>query len=127
MTRDQAIAYIRSHPDQFKGVSEEEVLSKTQSSNDANYYNPTLFVPEQKRTVVKPNTPTRGATVGPSKPTTKAPQKASTTLASGPTPQGLPATNALIGKLRGPNALPWVLGFLVTGLGITMAVYKASK
>jgi hypothetical protein len=63
MTRDEAITYINSHPAQFKGASQEEVLSKTQSSNDANYYDPTMFVPEQKATVVKPNTATRGATV----------------------------------------------------------------
>lgn len=124
MTRDEAIAYINAHPSQFKGASQEEILSKTQSSNDPNYYNPTLYTPEQKRTVVKPNTPTRGATVS-------TPKASSTTVpksTAANTPQSsLPASNALIGKLKGPNALPWVLGFLTIGLGAGMALYKASR
>lgn len=123
MTRDEAIAYINAHPDQFKGASQEEILSKTQSSNDANYYNPTLYVPEQKRTVVKPNSATRGATVSSPKPVSTAVPKSP---AGTPAP-GLPATNALIGKLSGPSALPWVLGFLTVGLGAGMAIYKVTR
>lgn len=121
MTRDEAIAYIRSHPATFKGASEEEVLSKTQSSNDANYYNPTLFVPEQKATVVKPNTASRGATVV--KPATTSVPKASAPVSPAPSP----FTNSLTGKLKGSNAFPWILGFLTIGLGAGMAIYKANR
>jgi hypothetical protein len=122
MTRDEAIQYIRSHPAMFKGASEDEVLSKTQSSNDANYYNPTTFDSAQKATVVKPNTATRGATVSASRTTQTAPK-----ISPGGTTAGLPATNALVGKFKGANLLPWVLGFGVIGLGAGMAIYKVSR
>jgi len=127
MTRDEAIDYIRSHPDQFKGFSEDEVMSRVQSSDDPNYYNPTLFVPEQKKTIAKSSTPTRGATVGPSKPITQASKPTVIKPVAANGKSTLPVQSALIGKLKGVNAFPWILGLSVIGLGAGMAIYKATR
>ncbi len=113
MNRDEAIQYIRSHPAQFKGASEPEVLSKTQSANDPNYYNPTLFVPEQKATVSRP----KPNVVGPSKPGT-VPVKTSAT-----TPV---ATQGIFTKASLP-ALPTLLALALLGLGAGFAIYRISK
>jgi len=120
MTLEQATAYIRSHPAAFKGYSEEEILSKTQSSNDANYYDPTLFIPEQKKTVVKPNTASRGATVSYSntKPALKSSSSAEKILGGG-VKQGLFATS-----------LPSVPTLLLVGLfaiGVGATMYRVLK
>lgn len=122
MTRDQAIDYIKAHPAQFKGATIDEVLAKTQSSNDADYFNPTMYVPEQGKTVYKPNSPTRGATVSPPKPTTPAPKPAP--LPSMPiTPtdvrQGLFSSKI--------PALPVLLSLGLIALGTGMVIYRVSK
>jgi hypothetical protein len=53
MTRDEAVSYIQSHPAQFAGTSLDVVLAKTRSASNPDYYNPTMFVPEQKQTIIR--------------------------------------------------------------------------
>ena len=117
MTRDEAIAYIRSHPAQFKGASEPEILSKTQSANDPNYYNPTLFDPEQKATVsrAKPNV------VGPSQS-----KKPAATPYKAPPVALADARQGLFSKASLP-ALPVTLALGLIALGAGMAIYRVSK
>lgn len=119
MTRDEAIQYINDHPAQFKGASQEEILSKTQSSNDANYYNPTLYVPEQKRTVVKPNTATRGATVS-------YPQSGPKLPAKGPVLSGPSVKQGLFSNVHVP-ATPVLLSLGLLALGTGMVLYKLTR
>jgi len=121
MTLEQATAYIRSHPAAFKGYSEEEILSKTQSSNDANYYDPTLFIPEQKKTVVKPNTASRGATVTYS----SAPQSKTALKPSAGAEKILTAKQGLFA-----TSLPSVPTLLLVGLfaiGVGATMYRVLK
>lgn len=119
MTRDEAITYIKAHPSQFKGASIETVLAKTVSSNDPNYYNPTLYVPEQAKTVVKPNTPTRGATV--SYPQSKPTGGAKTSITAPPdVRQGLFAKASL-------PPLPTLAFMSLLALGAGIAIYRVSR
>ncbi len=127
MTYDEAISYIRSHPAQFAGASEDMVMSQIQSSNDANYYDPTLYEPSQKATVAKPNTAARGATVTPA----AAPRPAATaSKTSAPVTSAASLKNALIApssfklpKITTPVALG--IGLLVLGAGF--GVYRAQR
>ncbi len=126
MNLDEAVAYIRSHPAAFAGASEEEILSKTQSSNDANYYDPTLYVPEQKATVAKPNTATRGASVsyGPTPAAPKpAPSAGSKTAASSLTNALVAPSKFTLPKITTPVALG--IGILILGAGF--GIYKAQR
>lgn len=119
MTRDQAINYIRTHPAMFKGFSEPEILSRVQSSNDPNFYDPTTFDPEQKKTVVRPNTPTRGATV-------TYPQSKSSSGAKAPIATTTDVRQGLFAKASLPP-LPTLAFFGLLALGTGIAIYRVSR
>ncbi len=127
MTYDEAISYIRSHPAQFAGASEDLIMSQVQSSNDATYYDPTLYEPSQKATVVKPNTATRGATVMPAaapKPAATAPKTSASVSSAASLKNALVAPSSFkLPKITTPVALG--IGLLVLGAGF--GIYRAQQ
>lgn len=126
MTYDEAISYIRANPAQFAGASEDMVMSQIQSSNDATYYDPTLYEPSQKATVVKPNTASRGATVTPvaAKPAVAAPKTSAPVTSAASLKNALIAPSSLsLPKITTPVALG--IGLLVLGAGF--GIYRAQR
>jgi hypothetical protein len=126
MTRQEAINWIQAHPSQYRGESVETVLAKTQSSSDPDYYNPTLYVPEQNKTV--------GARKGRGVAVTykAAPGTAIKTAAAKlpmPTPS-VPAQQSALQMMRAKITnigLPVMLAASFAALGAGMLVYRATK
>lgn len=114
MTRDEALAYIKAHPAQFKGAAPDLVLAKTRSASDPDYYNPTMYVPEQKPTVVKaaPKPAPKPAAPAPKAPAALAP---------------IPATaTGILAKVK-ETPLPLLLGAALVALGAGMTLYRLTR
>lgn len=112
MNRDEAIAYIQAHPDTFRGDSTDSILGKIQSTNDPDFYDPTLYVPEQTKTIP------RKQAQSVSYKSNKSPAKPALAMPA--------ATQGLFSNVHMP-ALPVALAIGLLALGAGMAVYRASR
>lgn len=126
MTRQEAIDYIQSHSSQFKGESVESVLGKVQSSSDPDYYNPTLYVPEQRKTVAAAKGKGVQVTYRAAKPgeaAYRAPAKTAGPVVGPDAGMALQAPNLAGIK----NSLPWILGGGLAALAAGMVAFRISK
>lgn len=110
MTRDEAVAYIQSHPAMFKGYQLETVLARINSTDNPDFYDPTLFTAQEGD---------RGASAPAPKPTAKRP----------PVPAYVPPSkaNALASVGGRMPALPVTLAIGLLVLGAGAAIYRATR